>query len=101
MARYTVSGRVAHFGPGIILALTEQQLALRAHLVEAAAGGHTPLEVIQFKRGELIDIVAGDIGKAQLEVLTEGDVGAAELAAAPPVSRSRGRRAARPAEAQG
>lgn len=58
--KYLVEGGIAHFGTSMILGLSDEQVAARAHVLEAVeGGGYRPTAPIQFKAGELIQI-AGD-----------------------------------------
>lgn len=100
--KYTVSGGVAEFGTDVILQLTEEQAAPRAHALEEMKDGrYRPTSVVQFKAGETVDV---DLVPTQLTG-TLGAVlvpsGAAETGARPGEDageRPAKRKARRPAD---
>ncbi len=63
--RYTVTGVKVKFGPGFVLELDKDQADPRSHLLEKIKSGHyRVLNQVEFKRGEELGIVSGDIPKA-------------------------------------
>ncbi|MDR7220353.1 hypothetical protein [Aminobacter aminovorans] len=54
--KYLVEGGIAHFGTNMILGLSDEQVAARAHVLEEVEGGYRPTAPIQFKAGELVEI---------------------------------------------
>lgn len=79
-ARYRVTGPVAKFGAGLVLALTPQQAAareadLRPLRVPTPRGlfAFEVLGTVQFKRGEEVVVLAGEPAKTALEALETED----------------------------
>ncbi len=63
--RYTVTGVKVKFGPGFVLELDKAQASSRSHLLEKIKSGHyRVLTQVEFKRGEELGIVSGEIPKA-------------------------------------
>lgn len=63
--RYTVTGVKVKFGPGFVLELDKDQASARSHLLEKIKSGHyRVLTQVEFKRGEELGIVSGEIPKA-------------------------------------
>lgn len=63
--RYAVTGVKVKFGPGFVLELDKEQADSRSHLLEKIKSGHyRVLTQVEFKRGEELGIVSGDIPKA-------------------------------------
>lgn len=56
MRFYKVEGGVAHVGTDMLLELTPQQVAARAHILEEVEGGWRARAPLQFKAGEIIGI---------------------------------------------
>lgn len=54
--RYRVEGGVAHVGTDMVLTLTKEQAAARAHVLERVTGGYRPKAPVQFKAGETIGL---------------------------------------------
>lgn len=77
------------FGPGMVLALTPSQAeARRGRVAERLGGAYDVVELVEFKRGEVVDIVAGDFGKAGLDRMTPiGDDGEFAPLPEPPEAR--------------
>lgn len=68
--RYEVTGVKVKFGPGFVLELDKEQADSRAHLLEKIKSGHyRVLTQVEFKRGEAIGIVSGDVPKAWMGFL--------------------------------
>jgi hypothetical protein len=93
MQRVKVTGRRARFGPGFVLKLTDEQLASRAHCLDAVKGGHAVREPIEFKFGEEVEVVAGTFSKVDLEDVTPAAEPAPEKSA-----KAGGKKAAQPDE---
>ena len=75
-ARYRVTGSVAKFGAGLVLALTPPQAAAReADLrplrvpTQRGLAAFEVLGTVQFKRGEEVVVLAGEPAKTALEAL--------------------------------
>lgn len=63
--RYEVTGVKVKFGPGFVLDLDKEQADSRSHLLEKIKSGHyRVLNQVEFKRGEKLGIVSGDIPKS-------------------------------------
>lgn len=72
MQNYKVIGHKAILGVGITLKLTDAQANIRSHLLKQKKKGiYTVLEPVQFKQGEIITIVSGNISKAVLANLED------------------------------
>jgi len=56
--KYKVEGGVAMIGTDMVLRLTKEQAAARAHLLEKVSDGYRPKAIVQFKSGETIEINA-------------------------------------------
>lgn len=54
--RYTVEGGVAHVGTDMVLQLSREQAAARAHVLEEVKGGYRAKSPVQFKAGETIGL---------------------------------------------
>ena len=91
MKAFIVTARAASFGPGAILALSEDQYKRRAHNVreldEDDERGATLLEgqrgveverQVQFKMGEEVLVISGDVNKRLFEVVAPADSPAAK-----------------------
>lgn len=66
MKMFEVIGTVARFPAGFILKLTVEQAAARAHRLRPVETGHAVMEPVEFKRGEIVGVLTGDIGKGFL-----------------------------------
>lgn len=59
------------FGPGMVLGLTPSQAAARQGRIAPRLGGaYDVVELVEFKAGEIVDVVAGDFGKAGIDRMT-------------------------------
>jgi len=58
-----VEGGVAHVGTDMVLTLTKEQVAARAHVLERVGGGYRPKAPVQFKAGEAFGL---DVPPAKL-----------------------------------
>jgi len=89
--RYRVIEAAVQFGPGIVLGLTAEQAAARRHRLMPAADGFTVAEPVEFKVGEVVEVLAGDVGKGLADRLVPADQPVPER----PVAASAPRRTAR------
>lgn len=91
--RYRVESGPLRVGPGVILGLTDQQAAGRAHRLNRIDVGFAPTDVVEFKAGEVVEIVSGDVGKAMLAGLIplDADTPAEYVRPAPAVPTRRAR----------
>ena len=72
MQTYKVTGHKVILGVGITLKLTEAQSNTRNHsLKQKKKGIYTVLESVEFKQGEIVTIVSGNISKAVLANLED------------------------------
>ncbi|MGQ9367702.1 hypothetical protein [Azospirillum sp. ST 5-10] len=74
MKRYQVAGAVARFAPGFVLALSPEQAAARAtclHRVDEDGDLYEVTGRVEFKRGEVLGVAHGEIGKDVLAELRE------------------------------
>lgn len=63
--RYTVTGVRIKFGPGFVLELDKDQASARSHLLEKLKSGHyRVLTQVEFKRGEVLGVVSGEVPKS-------------------------------------
>lgn len=63
--RYKVTGIKVRFGPGFVLDLGNEQAAARSARLDKVKGGHYRVqEAVEFKRGEEIGVVKGDVPKS-------------------------------------
>ena len=69
---YIVTGAKVRFGPGFILALSKAQAALRSHVLHHEKGkNYAVLDTVEFKQGEIIGIVEGEVPKSWWDTLEE------------------------------
>ena len=69
---YKVTGHIAILGVGIVLKLSCSQASIRqSSLKQKSKDTYTVLEPIQFKQGEEIIIVSGNVSKSLLNNLTD------------------------------
>jgi hypothetical protein len=63
------------FGPGFVLRLTEEQAASRMHRLVHRTGSDFEVvdKPVEFKTGEIVEVVAGDIGRAGQDRLVNLD----------------------------
>lgn len=73
MKKYIVQEKVATFGVGIVLSLTDQQAAIRKDNLKKVKNGYIVNEAVSFKKGEVIGIVEGNVPKKLLSSLSETD----------------------------
>jgi hypothetical protein len=69
---YKVTGHIAILGVGIVLKLSNSQASIRqSSLKQKSKDTYTVLEPVQFKQGEEIVIVSGNVSKSLLSNLTD------------------------------
>ena len=69
---YKVTGHIAILGVGIVLKLSNSQASIRqSSLKQKSKDTFTVLEPVQFKQGEEIVIVSGNVSKSLLSNLTD------------------------------
>ena len=69
---YKVTGHIAILGVGIVLKLSNSQASIRqSSLKQKSKDTYVVLEPVQFKQGEEIFIVSGNISKSLLTNLTD------------------------------
>lgn len=69
---YKVTGHIAILGVGIVLKLSNSQASIRqSSLKQKSKDTFTVLEPVQFKQGEEIIIVSGNVSKSLLNNLTD------------------------------
>jgi hypothetical protein len=69
MAKYIVTGPKATFGAGFVLGLSDKQIQTRRHLLKKEGKYYRALEDVQFKNGEVVDIVSQNLSKSMLDCL--------------------------------
>lgn len=62
--RFRVERLPFRFPAGFVLALSPEQARDRLHRLAPRADGFEVLTPVEFKAGEIVDIVAGDLGRA-------------------------------------
>ena len=69
---YKVTGHIAILGVGIVLKLSNSQASIRqSSLKQKSKDTYTVLEPVQFKQGEEIVIISGNVSKSLLSNLTD------------------------------
>ena len=69
---YKVTGHIAILGVGIVLKLSSSQASIRQYsLKQKSKDTYTVLEPVQFKQGEEIVIISGNVSKSLLSNLTD------------------------------
>jgi hypothetical protein len=72
MKNYKVAGHIAIIGVGIVLKLSNSQSSTRASsLKQKKKDIYIVLEPVQFKQGEEITIISGNVSKSVLKNLTD------------------------------
>lgn len=90
--RYRVDVGPLRVGPGVILGLTDEQVSGRAHVLNRIDLGFVPTAPVEFKAGEVVEIVSGDVGKVMLAGLIPLDDTAPVEYVRPAPAGTRGRR---------
>lgn len=72
MARYQVTGFKAQFPAGFVLSLTAEQAKPRSHnLKDLKQGRFEVINPVEFKKGEVVAVIKGQVAKGSLGLLTE------------------------------
>lgn len=72
MQTYKVIGNVAILGVGLILKLTQAQATTRSNLLKKKKDDiYIVLEPVQFKQGEIVTVVSGNVSKAVMANLED------------------------------
>ena len=70
--KYKVTGHIAALGVGMVLKLSSSQASIRqSSLKQKSKDTYVVLEPVQFKQGEEIVIVSGNVSKSLLNNLTD------------------------------
>lgn len=70
--RYRIDAGPFSFGPGFVLGLSEAQSNPRLHRLEARGDDvFAVIEPIEFKAGEEVEVLAGDLGRAGQDKMIE------------------------------
>ena len=70
--KYKVTGHIAILGVGIVLKLSSSQASIRqSSLKQKSKDTYIVLEPVQFKQGEEIVIISGNVSKSLLNNLTD------------------------------
>ena len=70
--KYKVTGHIAILGVGIVLKLSSSQASImQSSLKQKSKDTYTVLEPVQFKQGEEIVIISGNVSKSLLSNLTD------------------------------
>ena len=70
--KYKVTGHIAILGVGMVVKLINSQASIRqSSLKQKSKDTYTVLEPVQFKQGEEIIIVSGNVSKSLLNNLTD------------------------------
>jgi hypothetical protein len=68
--KYRIEEGPIRLGPGFVLALTPEQLVHRSdRLNRRDDGSYAVVEPVEFKTGEVVEVLEGEIGKAVLDKL--------------------------------
>jgi hypothetical protein len=59
--KFKVEGGVAEIGTDMVLKLSKEQANARAHALEEVKDGWRPKSVVQFKSGEMVEIVGRQV----------------------------------------
>lgn len=69
MTKYVVTGSKVSFGVGFVLGLSEEQIQTRIFQLKKYGKNYQVLAAVEFKKGEIIDIISKNLTKATLEQL--------------------------------
>lgn len=83
MAKYKVIGPKVIIAAGFVLGLSEEQIKTRKHLVTRHGKYYKALVTMEFKKGEVIDIITKNLSKGLLSNLEIQD-----KSSPPPASKS-------------
>lgn len=66
MVKYIVTGSKVVFGTGLVLGLSDEQAKIRSLQLKKSGKNYQVLTNVEFKKGEIIDIVTKNLTKATL-----------------------------------
>nr|QIM10453.1 hypothetical protein PlAlph_3450 [uncultured Alphaproteobacteria bacterium] len=66
MVKYVVTGSKVVFGTGLVLGLSDEQAKIRSLQLKKFGKNYQVLTNVEFKKGEIIDIVTKNLTKATL-----------------------------------
>lgn len=66
MAKYIVTGSKVSFGAGFVLGLSEEQIKTRIFQLKKYGKNYQVLAAVEFKKGEIVDIISKNLTKATL-----------------------------------
>ena len=66
MVKYIVTGSKVVFGTGLVLGLSDEQAKIRSLQLKKSGKNYQVLTNVEFKKGEVIDIVTKNLTKATL-----------------------------------
>ena len=66
MVKYIVTGSKVVFGTGLVLGLSDEQAKIRSLQLKKSGKNYQVLSNVEFKKGEIIDIVTKNLTKATL-----------------------------------
>ena len=66
MVKYIVTGSKVVFGTGLVLGLSDEQAKIRSLQLKKTGKNYQVLTNVEFKKGEVIDIVTKNLTKATL-----------------------------------
>ena len=66
MVKYIVTGSKVVFGTGLVLGLSDEQAKIRSLQLKKSGKNYQVLTNVEFKKGEVIDIVPKNLTKATL-----------------------------------
>lgn len=69
MTKYVVTGSKVSFGAGFVLGLSDEQIKTRSLQLKKYGKTYQVLNAVEFKRGEIIDIISKNLTKATLNNL--------------------------------
>ena len=69
MAKYKVIGSKVTLGAGFVLGLSEEQIKTRSLQLKKYGKNHQVIEKVEFKNGEVIDIISKNLTKSTLDNL--------------------------------
>ena len=75
MVKYIVTGSKVVFGTGLVLGLSDEQAKIRSLQLKKSGKNYQVLTNVEFKKGEVIDIVTKNLTKATLGQLELAEPG--------------------------